>query len=332
VPPGQYQSRVTFRAEGLPEQTVTLQVRVSEVKPNPQQPVLVDGWTQPHEGEAYLRDFVQHGMNVWPGEMSKPEMQKWGIRQLRLGYGSTDGVSQWVARLKALGLDYDDYFVGILDEPGGTTPETLKPFLDVAKAIRAADPKVRICFNPSEAAQLGTFQALAPYCDVWCPYSLHVFSPYYGNPEKKKIYLPQPWMWYTTPCLWDKTAREPGIRSVASQPGHCVGVAFFALNYPWRDQWDTAYEHLNDASTMGAVVSRHGPVATIVWEQIREAQQTADLAMLVRERLGAKAFDEVTDPAMQNCSAGWRQDSKPAHVQSPPGSPSARGSPEPEKW
>ena len=50
---------------------------------------------------------------------------------------------------------------------------------------------------------------------------------------------------------------------------------------------------------MGAVRSRHGPVATIVWEQIREAQQTADLAMMVRERLGVKTFDEVTDPALQ---------------------------------
>ena len=193
------------------------------MKPNPKQPVLVDGWTQPHEGEAYLRDFVEHGMNVWPGEMSKADMQKWGIRQLRLGYGSTEGIPAWLARLKALGLDYGDYFVGIMDEPGGTTAEALKPFLDVAKAIRAADPKVRICFNPSEAAQVATFQVLAPYCDFWCPYSLHVFSPYFGNPEKKKIYLPQPWMWYTTPCLWDKTAREPGIRMRAVAAGALRG-------------------------------------------------------------------------------------------------------------
>ena len=156
--------------------------------------------------------------------------------------------------------------MGILDEPGATTEEGLKPFLDIARAIRAADAKVRICFNPGEAAQTATFQILAPYCDFWCPYILHVitYSPHFGNPEKAKTYLPKPWKWYTTPCLWDKTARELGIRQAPSQPGHCVGVAFFALNYPWRDQWDTGYEHLNDASTMGAVMSRHGPVATIV--------------------------------------------------------------------
>ena len=159
---------------------------------------------------------------------------------------------------------------------------------------------MRICFNPSEAAKLATFQVLSPYLRfVWCPYSLHVFAPYWDNPEKWKIYRPKPWLWYTTPCLWDKTARDPGIRLVPSQPGQCVGVAFFALNYPWRDQWDTAYEHIADASTMGAARSRHGPVACIVWEQMREAAQTANLAMMVRERLGVHTFDEVTAPAQQ---------------------------------
>lgn len=299
VPAGDYGAQVKVRAPGVPEQSVSLQVRVAAVTPTPVHPVLVDGWTLPHAGDTYRRDFVAHGMNVWPGEMSKAAMRELGIRQLRLVAGSTQGLPEWLARLKALGLEYDDYFVGILDEPGATTAAGLKPFLDIAAAIRAADAKVRICFNPSEAAQLATFQLLAPYADVWCPYSLHVFSPYYGNPEKKKIYLPKPWLWYTTPCLWDKVAREPGIRLVPSQPGRCVGVAFFALNYPWRDQWDTGYEHIADASTMGAVFSRHGPVATLVWEQIREASQTANLAMLMRERLGVSTFDEVTDAAQQ---------------------------------
>ncbi len=48
-----------------------------------------------------------------------------------------------------------------------------------------------------------------------------------------------------------------------------------------------AYVELTDGSenaggsvsTMGAVISRYGPVATIVWEQIREAKQTADLVL-----------------------------------------------------
>jgi len=299
VPAGQYETLITLSGEGALPYTVTLKVRVAPVKPEPNQPVLIDGWTVPHEGEAYLRDFVEHGINVWPDQMSKADMKEWGIRLLHLHYGSTEGIPKWLDRLKALGLDYEDYFVAIKDEPSGGTEEALKSYLDVAKAIRAVDPKVRVSFNPGEAAELATFQVLAPHCDFWVPYTKHVFAPHWGNPEKWKIFHPKPWMWYTTPCLSDKTAGDPGIRKAPSQPGNCVGVAFFALNYPWRDQWDTAYEHIADASTMGAVMSRHGPVPTIVWEQIREASQTANLAMMVRERLGATRFDDVTDPTMQ---------------------------------
>ncbi|MCX7705317.1 MAG: hypothetical protein N2115_03545 [bacterium] len=299
LPSGNYSGKISISGKNIESYEIVLNVRVANFRIKPERPVLIDGWTRPHEGEAYMKDFVEHGMNVWPGDITKEEMKKWGIRQVRLSAWSADRAKQFVDHVKSLNLDYEDYFVGVMDEPGGKTETELKPYIDIAKAIKQVDPKIRISFNPGEAATLPTFQILAPYCDFWVPYSLHVFSPYYDNPKKKEIYLGKPWMWYTTPCLWDKTAREPGIRIAPSQPGNCVGVAFFALNYPWRDQWDTAYEHIRDASTMGHVVGRYGPVPTIIWEEIREAAQTANLAMMVREKLGVKTFDEVKDPEMQ---------------------------------
>lgn len=299
VPPGKYSGKVTISGKNVEPYEIVLNVNVENLKIQPKNPVLVDGWTQPHEGEIYIRDFVEHGMNVWPGLMTKKDMEKYGIKLLRLSAPAPDKAKEFVEKVKQHGLDYNDYFVGVLDEPCATTETELKPFIDRAKAIKEVDPNVRISFNPGEAAKLATFQILDPYCDFWVPYSLHVFSPYYDNPKKKEMYLKKPWMWYTTPCLWDKTAREPGIRIVPSQPGKCVGVAFFALNYPWRDQWDTAYEHIPDASTMGAVMGRFGPVPTIIWEEIREAAQTANLAMMVREKLGVKTFDEISSPEMQ---------------------------------
>ncbi|MBI3923735.1 MAG: hypothetical protein HY318_20105 [Armatimonadetes bacterium] len=299
VAPGEYTSALRLTPSGLPARRVVLKVRVSAVKANPEQPVLVSGYTQPHEGEAYLRDYVEHGMKVWHGDMSKAEMKKWGLRLLCLHtYTAED-----IARAKSKGLDYSDWYCPIHDEPGGKTEEELKPFLDVAKQIRAADPNVRISFNPGESAALDTFKVLAPYCDFWLPYSLHL-SQYWGGPEKWAIYKAKPWMWYTTPCLWDKSPDLPNglyaqIRQVPSQTSKCVGTAYFAMTYPWRDQWDTAYEHISDASTMGAVMSRYGPIPIRTWEATREALQHADLAMLVRERLGVKVFEEVKDPALQ---------------------------------
>ncbi|HJN14692.1 MAG TPA: hypothetical protein QGH10_04350 [Armatimonadota bacterium] len=313
--PGEYATELKLTGKGLPPHVVTVRARVALVTVAPQQPVLVDGYTRPHEGEDHLRDFVEHGLKIWRGEMLKADIDKWGIRLLAARCRTAEDV----ARIRALGVDYDDWFAVIMDEPHGETEEKLKPYLDAAKALRDLDPEVRISFNPGEAGTVPTFEILEPYCDFWLPYILHL-SQHWGGPEKWAIYKAKPWMWYTTPCLWDKNPDLPNsiaaqIRQVPGQTGLCVGTAFFALNYPWRDQWDTAYEHIRDASTMGAVISRHGPVPTRTWEAIREAIQTADMAMLVREKVGADRFEDVTDPALQELIAegtadeliGWLQ-------------------------
>jgi hypothetical protein len=304
VSPGDYTATIDLLDESKYSRTVTLHVRVSPVKINPREPVLVHGWTQPYDGDEYLQDFVDHGMNVWPGVMTVAEMRKWGIRLLALSQWSAEesAIREQFDKLRKGGVPYSDWMVGIRDEPGADTAEKLKDYIDVAKAVRRVDPRARICFNPSEAASLKTFQILEPLADFWLPYTLHL-SPNYNGPEKKKIYTPKPWLWYTTPCNWDKSPELPHqmysqIRSVAAQPGHCLGTAFFAFNYPWRDPWDTGYEHIVDASTT-VLRSRHGPVPTRTWEAIREGTQHTNLAVMVREKLGKKTFDQITEPRLK---------------------------------
>jgi len=309
VQPGDYACDVRFSSPGMPDKTAALKIRVSTVKADPEHPVLVSGYTRPRDGEAYLRDFAEHGMNVWncdmtKGEvMSKAEMAKWGIRLQAIDLGNPVDYARNIATVKSKGLQYEDYFCPISDEPGRSTEAELKvDYIDPAKSIRAVDPKVRISFNPGEGATLDTFKVLAPYCDFWLPYGVHL-PEYGGGRAKWAIYGSKPWMWYSTPCYWDKSPKVivdtyGEIRSIPARPGRCVGTAFFALEYPWRDPWDTAYEHIPDASTMGSVQSRHGPVPTRTWEAIREAIEHANLAMLVRERLGVATFDEVIDPAL----------------------------------
>jgi len=85
---------------------------------------------------------------------------------------------------------------------------------------------------------------------------------------------------------------------VPAQPGNCVGTAFFAFYYPFRDPWDTAYEHIKDAAVT-VLPSRHGPVPTRTWEAIREGIQHANLAVMVRERIGADTIDAIEDEAVQ---------------------------------
>jgi hypothetical protein len=297
LPPGEYSATVALEDGSSSPPHVQLTVTVVPVRIAPQQPVLVGGWTAPPEGAAYRRDYAEHGMNIWYSELPKSEMLRWGIRLLALPESSTDeaGLRARVDRLQQMGLEYADWMLTIMDEPTAASEEALKPFLDVAKAIRSAEPKARISFNPGDSASLATFQILDPWCDVWLPYRVHLVYPPAEKDAKRALFTAKPWLWYETPCLWDKSPALPRqlydqIRAVPGQPGPCLGTAFFAFYYPFRDPWDTAHEHLPDAGVT-VLPSRHGPVATRTWEAIREGTQHANLARMVRERANAEPLD-----------------------------------------
>lgn len=292
VLPGQYTARVNLSSADGAKRTLTFEVRVSSVRPTPRQPILAGGYTQPPAGEVYARDYDEHGLNIWYSPLSKAEMQRRGIRLLMLSVNDTarEAMSTRIQNLRQMGLSYDDFVFTVRDEPKGGTPELLKNYLDTAQAIRQADPRARISFNPGEAATLATFQLLDPLCDFWMPYVLHLSYPPKEAATKRAIYSAKPWMWYSTPCYQDKSPQHPAamfdqFRAVAAQPANCRGSAFFAFYYPFRDAWDTANEYLPDAS-VHILPSRFGPVATIGWEAIREGITSANLAQMVKERSG----------------------------------------------
>ncbi len=306
IPADNYTSDIMLTGDGVPDRSIRIAVQVSKIEPSPHKPVIVGGYTGPPEGEEYIKDYVNHHMRLgWVNWfISKQEMQKRDISLLMFRTQGEDGVRKTVERAKSLGLDYDDYCLKILDEPSGQTVEKLKPFLDMATIIRSVDSKVHICFNPGESARIKTFQILDPFCDLWLPYVNHLSYPPGEADATKNIFTVKPWLWYTTPCLWDKEPRMAmglysNIRSIPSQPGNCLGFAFFAFYYPFRDPWDTAYEYLPDASVV-VLPSRNGPVPTISWEAIREAIQHADLARMVKER--AVSSDETARALIINGS------------------------------
>ncbi len=286
---GEHTAAVTLTGPGV-ARTVTLRIHVSPVEIAPKQPVLVGGWTAPPEGEAYRRDYQAHGMRIWYKPLPKEDMTRYGIRLLALSLGAatTNSVRSYIEQLKGMGLDYGDWVFTIRDEPCGKTDEELKPFLDTARAVREADPKARLSFNPGEAAGLETFQILDPFCDFWLPYRHHLVYPPQQAAAKRAIITAKTWMWYTTPCYGDKSPEMAAglynqIRQIPAQPGRCVGTAFFAFYYPFRDPWDTAYEHIPDVSVV-VLPGLHGPVPTLAWEAVREAVQHADLATMIREQ------------------------------------------------
>jgi hypothetical protein len=306
VTPGEYSVAVTLKANGLEPRTLLIPVRVPNIAISPKSPVLVGGYGGGPEGEVYQRDLEAHGLNVlWNVEMSHTEMQKRGVHLLLFAQWENDetAIRQRIARLKELGLNYADWAFTVRDEPTGSTAEDLTEFIAVAQMIRRVDHQARISFNPGEAATSKTFETLDPWCDLWIAYVLHLQqSDNTGEGEKKRaIFMRKPWLWYTTPAYWDKEPDYPSklrqqISSIPSQGANCLGTAFFAYYYPFRDAWDTAYEHTRDAS-IHVLPSRHGPVATVSQEAMSEGVVLANLGQQLREKTG-KELDEAAIQAL----------------------------------
>ena len=313
VPAGDYTAEVTIWSAGVPTRTVNLNIRVSEIEIAPASPILNWGWTAPPEGEVYLQDYTDHGMNVWKKPMAKAEMEARGIDLIVLSQWSsyTPGIENRINKMAELGLDYSDYLFLIRDEPTGTNTTDLRPFLQVVEAIKSVDPNARIAFNPGEAATAKTFELLDPYADFWAPYVGHL-----GKADRREIFEAKPWVYYHTPDMWD---RDPSIaefiyghlRESPAETGMIRGAFYFALNYPWRDAWDIGYEQIADQGVM-ILPTRHGPVSTRGWEASREGVQHANLAQMVKENPAAGAqqqnligFGSVTELIL------WLEENRP---------------------
>lgn len=288
APAGNYQLRVQLFGAG--QSNLSLPLRISRVRVAPQRPILISGYTNPPEGEIYWQDARSHGIGVGYSPMTKDEMNRRGLRLLSLQVSTPEEVTAMLNEVRRLGLNYNDWVFALRDEPSGNNPTQLQPYLELAQFIRQSDPRAGISFNPGEGATPPTFQILDPYASIWIPFARHLVNPPADVPAKRAVFAAKPWWWYTTPAYRDKEPQTPQnlfeqIRSYPTQPGNNLGTAFFALYYPFRDAWDTAYEFLPDASTF-VLPSRNGPVATPGWEAVREGASAANLAQMVKERGG----------------------------------------------
>ena len=212
------------------------------------------------------------------------------MQQLRARASNGDYTS-FVKSIKDAGLGPEDYYAIVWDEPSGTTEAGLATFINTARRLHELDPAMPRVFNPGEPAVLKTFQLLNPYCEIWMPYERHFIYHPNEAAAKTQIITSKPWMDYSTPCYGDKEPQSGPtlfnqIRRVPGARGQCLGTWFFALYYPFRDPWDTGNEFLRDTSVF-VLPSAHGPVSTFAWEMVRSGIQTADLALMVKERAAA---------------------------------------------
>ena len=74
----------------------------------------------------------------------------------------------WVAHLESLGLDYDDYALYTVDEPG-LREGLVARHIQLGTLAREADPAIRLYTDPVGDASLENLKAMADTVDIWCP-------------------------------------------------------------------------------------------------------------------------------------------------------------------
>jgi hypothetical protein len=226
LPPGTQSAALDLGA-----QKIQFQVNVGGTDLRQAPVPLVGGFCHPFSLPDGWRTFADIGLNVEHGPMiSKEQMRQYGIRLIVLSLGapkSPEQVHDVVKTVQSLGLDYSDWTWRISDEPN---KRTYPKWVAAAKAIRQADPKIRIWCNPGEieGSTPEAVTAMSPWIDVFCPY-INQFTRAPDAAYKKLVTnLGSSKLLYTTPCAREKSP---------AAPLELLALAKMALDNG-RDGWD----------------------------------------------------------------------------------------------
>lgn len=214
-------------------QQISFKIEISGTDIRHAKAPFVGGWCAPFQTASGWQTFADIGLNVVHGKvLPKGEMQKYNIRLFNVTFGvpkSADEVHRIVTVMQSMGLDYSDWSWEISDEPSA---KNYQKWIEAARIIRQADPKIRIWCNPGEiqSSTVKSVTAMSPWIDVFCPFRNH-FTHASGSGEtyqKLLVDTGNPKLFYTTPCSNEKS---PGA------PLDLLRMADLALKYN-RDGWD----------------------------------------------------------------------------------------------
>jgi len=273
----------------LETQQVTFQINVAGIDIRNAKAPLVGGWCAPWPTPEGWRTFADIGLNIVHGKvLSKADMEKYHIALFDVMLGipkSADQVRGIVNTMKSMGLDYNDWAWEISDEPN---QRTYKTWIDAAKIIRQADPKIRIWCNPGDikSSTPEAVTAMSPWIDIFCPYVNHFVS---NDAEYQKLLMRigNPKLLYTTPCSKEKAPNAPL---------DYFNLADASLKYN-RDGWDafslrayypyaaTAWDEMNTPYSAQAVSiypgARNQVIGSRNLEAVRQAIQKWETAKVL---------------------------------------------------
>jgi outer membrane protein assembly factor BamB len=234
--------------------------------------------------DAYIKQYGPHGMILFCGYQGA---LKGPVGQDSEAYGKAHvtWLRAWVAHLKELGVDYADFALYPVDEPGlqGNT-ELSRRYIRMAKLAREADPNIQMYTDPVEAITMEELEAMKDYVDIWCPNRGGLLLE--ENVEKMDFIRATGETLWTYECRHDAKQQTPlgYYRGQAwlAWARDLTGVGYWSYCTTRDDPWfrpDSGNDYLFIYQGKGVVSSKR-------WEAIRDGVE--DYSMLDRLRAAAK--------------------------------------------
>jgi hypothetical protein len=192
----------------------------------------------------------------------------------------------WVKHLAELGLDYRDYALYPVDEPG-LTKGSVDLFLSFAKPIREADPGIRIYADTVIGTTLEELQRMAPYVDIWClQRSGYLLQE---GADKLALVKAQGKTVWTYECLGNVKHQSPlgyyRAQAWLAWRHGLTGIGFWSYCTSTDDPWfrsPSGDEYLLIYQGNGVVTSKR-------WEAVRDGVEDYNLLLALRRAADAMA-------------------------------------------
>jgi hypothetical protein len=193
-------------------------------------------------------------------------------------------ITEWVAHLKAMGLDYDDFAFQLYDEPSEGV--RYEKHVAVGRLMKEIDPKARVVIT-ANSRNLDRLRALATGVDIWVPH----ISTLRDEAAMEFIRSSGKEIWCYACEGWSKTLHPISYyRLLPWEAAHygATGWGFFAHMWWGEDTWGVwgaRGSEKQDGSTYSTVYpGADGPVSSRRWEAYNEGRQDYLYLRLLAER------------------------------------------------
>ena len=319
--PGDYTATVTLTGEDgrlLTAPEIAVRVLGGFLPRHPSRQVMTYGGAEAEDDKLHystvnegFRDYVFNNFlstaGLWGVQDDLAALSATNPKQLNAVVAA--GLEKYYGKYLAEGMPEERILVEILDEPFDRTADK---WVAVARAIRAVKPDARLIANPPAhwpegnmpTTLDGTFRKLAPYVDVWMPYSRH-----YEDPEVEAFLRStgKP-LWFYNNCAVQHARDESAFVPVFRRFGWLAiakdldGLGFWSAYFPVGDPWDDFDRTEVYTWPDAAVVFRDyrgRAIPTRNWESWREGIEDGELYRLIRHALAALELSRETREDME---------------------------------